>query len=64
MSASIYGGGGGEVTESTRRGLPPLLLVPSTALESMQLGGLSGITTLTMGLGKEGKAKEAAAGPA
>jgi regulator of protease activity HflC (stomatin/prohibitin superfamily) len=37
-----------------------IVLVPSTALESMQLGGLSGITALTMGLGKEGKAKEAA----
>ena len=39
-----------------------IVLVPSTALESMQLGGLAGITALTMGLGKEtnGEAKDAA----
>jgi regulator of protease activity HflC (stomatin/prohibitin superfamily) len=37
-----------------------IVLVPSTALESMQLGGISGITALTMGLGKDGRAKEAA----
>jgi regulator of protease activity HflC (stomatin/prohibitin superfamily) len=38
-----------------------IVLVPSTALESMQLGGLAGITALTMGLGTDGngKAKEA-----
>jgi len=27
--------------------------VPSTAVESMQLGGLAGLTALTMGLGQE-----------
>ncbi len=38
-----------------------IVLVPSTAIESMQLGGLSGITALTNGLAQEanGKAKEA-----
>jgi hypothetical protein len=34
-----------------------IVLVPSTALESMQLGGLAGITALTMGLGKDGNGK-------
>ena len=28
-------------------------IVPSTAVESMQLGGLAGLTALTMGLGQE-----------
>ena len=39
-----------------------IVLVPSTALESMQLGGIAGITALTTGLGKDGngKGKEAA----
>jgi hypothetical protein len=37
-----------------------IVVVPSTALESMQLGGLAGITALTMGLGKNGAAKEEA----
>jgi len=31
-----------------------IVIVPSTAVESMQLGGLAGMTALTMGLGKEG----------
>ena len=35
-----------------------IVLVPSTALESMQLGGIAGITALTMGLGKDGEGKE------
>lgn len=30
-----------------------IVVVPSTALESMQLGGLAGLTALTMGLGHE-----------
>jgi regulator of protease activity HflC (stomatin/prohibitin superfamily) len=30
-----------------------IVIVPSTAIESMQLGGLAGLTALTMGLGKE-----------
>jgi regulator of protease activity HflC (stomatin/prohibitin superfamily) len=35
-----------------------IVLVPSTAIESMQLGGLAGITALSMGLGKDGATKE------
>jgi regulator of protease activity HflC (stomatin/prohibitin superfamily) len=38
-----------------------IVIVPSTALESMQLGGLSGVAALTMGLGKDGKAREGVA---
>ena len=30
-----------------------IVIVPSTAVESMQLGGLAGMTALTMGLGKD-----------
>jgi hypothetical protein len=30
-----------------------IVIVPSTAVESMQLGGLAGMTALTMGLGQE-----------
>jgi regulator of protease activity HflC (stomatin/prohibitin superfamily) len=30
-----------------------IVIVPSTAVESMQLGGLAGLTALTMGLGQE-----------
>jgi hypothetical protein len=30
-----------------------IVIVPSTAVESMQLGGLAGLTALTMGLGRE-----------
>jgi regulator of protease activity HflC (stomatin/prohibitin superfamily) len=39
-----------------------IVVVPSSALESMQLGGLAGITALTMGLGKEtnGESKDVA----
>jgi regulator of protease activity HflC (stomatin/prohibitin superfamily) len=36
-----------------------IVIVPSSALETMQLGGLAGITALTMGLNKEGEKKEA-----
>ncbi len=32
-----------------------IVIVPSTAVESMQLGGLAGLTALTMGLGPDGK---------
>jgi regulator of protease activity HflC (stomatin/prohibitin superfamily) len=32
-----------------------IVIVPSTAVESMQLGGLAGLTALTMGLGQDGK---------
>ena len=30
-----------------------IVIVPSSALETMQLGGLAGLTALTMGLGQE-----------
>jgi regulator of protease activity HflC (stomatin/prohibitin superfamily) len=35
-----------------------IVVVPSTAVESMQLGGLAGLTALTMGIGKENRAGE------
>jgi len=35
-----------------------IVIVPSTAIESMQLGGLAGMTALTMGLGQERLNKE------
>jgi regulator of protease activity HflC (stomatin/prohibitin superfamily) len=35
-----------------------IVIVPSTAVESMQLGGLAGLTALTMGLGEEKAMKE------
>jgi regulator of protease activity HflC (stomatin/prohibitin superfamily) len=35
-----------------------IVIVPSTAVESMQLGGLAGLTALTMGLGEERAMKE------
>jgi regulator of protease activity HflC (stomatin/prohibitin superfamily) len=35
-----------------------IVLVPSTALESMQLGGIAGITALKMGLGNNGDSQE------
>jgi regulator of protease activity HflC (stomatin/prohibitin superfamily) len=38
-----------------------IVIVPSTAVESMQLGGLAGLTALTMGLGQE-QAKAMATG--
>ena len=37
-----------------------IVLVPSTALESMQLGGLTGLTALSMGVAKDTQAKETA----
>jgi hypothetical protein len=30
-----------------------IVIVPSTAVETMQLGGLAGMTALTMGIGQE-----------
>jgi len=33
-----------------------IVIVPSTAVESMQLGGMAGLTALTMGLGQEQRA--------
>jgi hypothetical protein len=35
-----------------------IVIVPSTAVESMQLGGLAGMTAMTMGLGQERARKE------
>ncbi len=35
-----------------------IVIVPSTAVESMELGGLAGMTALTMGLGQEHKQKD------
>ena len=32
-----------------------IVIVPSTAVESMQLGGRAGLTALTMGIGQEGQ---------
>jgi regulator of protease activity HflC (stomatin/prohibitin superfamily) len=37
-----------------------IVIVPSTAVESMQLGGLAGLTALTMGIGQEGAANRMA----
>jgi regulator of protease activity HflC (stomatin/prohibitin superfamily) len=36
-----------------------IVIVPSTAVESMQLGGLAGLTALTMGIGQEGQQAKA-----
>jgi hypothetical protein len=35
-----------------------IVIVPSTAVETMQLGGLAGMTALTMGIGQERVNKE------
>jgi hypothetical protein len=35
-----------------------IVIVPSSAIESMQLGGLAGLTALTMGIGQERANKE------
>jgi hypothetical protein len=35
-----------------------IVIVPSSAIETMQLGGLAGMTALTMGLGQEHAIKE------
>jgi regulator of protease activity HflC (stomatin/prohibitin superfamily) len=35
-----------------------IVIVPSSAVETMQLGGLAGLTALTMGLGQDKSAKE------
>ncbi len=40
-----------------------IVIVPSSAVESMQLGGLAGMTALTMGLGKENAQKIQAGAP-
>jgi regulator of protease activity HflC (stomatin/prohibitin superfamily) len=41
-----------------------IVIVPSSAVESMQLGGLAGLTALTMGIGQENRSKSEAASPA
>jgi regulator of protease activity HflC (stomatin/prohibitin superfamily) len=38
-----------------------IVIVPSSAIETMQLGGLAGMTALTMGIGQEREIKEKAA---
>lgn len=40
------------------KGNSTIVIVPSTAIESMQLGGLSGLTALTMGLDQKSANKE------
>jgi regulator of protease activity HflC (stomatin/prohibitin superfamily) len=40
-----------------------IVIVPSTAVENMQLGGLAGVTALTMGLGQERANKEKSGSP-
>ena len=39
-----------------------IVIVPSTAVESMQLGGMAGMAALTMGIGAENKKQEKEAG--
>jgi hypothetical protein len=41
-----------------------IVIVPSTAVESMQLGGIAGLTALTMGLGGDGADKQKDGEPA
>jgi regulator of protease activity HflC (stomatin/prohibitin superfamily) len=41
-----------------------IVIVPSTAVETMQLGGLAGMTALTMGLGQDRAMKEKESDPA
>jgi regulator of protease activity HflC (stomatin/prohibitin superfamily) len=41
-----------------------IVIVPSTAVETMQLGGLAGMTALTMGLGQDRAIKEKESDPA
>src|SRR6202166_1196092 len=40
-----------------------IVIVPSTAVESMELGGLAGLTALTMGIGQEGANGKGKDGP-
>jgi len=40
-----------------------IVVVPSSALETMQLGAVTGLTALTMGLGKDAKPPVVAPGP-
>ncbi len=41
-----------------------IVIVPSTAAESMQLGGIAGLTALTMELGQQGGSKPSSTEPA
>jgi regulator of protease activity HflC (stomatin/prohibitin superfamily) len=41
-----------------------IVIVPSTAVESMQLGGITGLTALTMGLGQKGGSRPPSSEPA
>jgi regulator of protease activity HflC (stomatin/prohibitin superfamily) len=41
-----------------------IVIVPSSAVETMQLGGLAGLTALTMGIGQDKTTKEASSDPA
>jgi regulator of protease activity HflC (stomatin/prohibitin superfamily) len=41
-----------------------IVIVPSSAIETMQLGGLAGLTALTMGLGPQQTIREASDEPA
>jgi regulator of protease activity HflC (stomatin/prohibitin superfamily) len=40
-----------------------IVIVPSSAVETMQLGGLAGLTALTMGLGQEKTIRDASSSP-
>src|SRR5271167_3664128 len=40
-----------------------IVIVPSTAVETMQLGGLAGMTALTMGIGQDKAARENGVSP-
>jgi hypothetical protein len=40
-----------------------IVIVPSSAVETMQLGGMAGLTALTMGIGQERTIKEANSQP-
>jgi hypothetical protein len=40
-----------------------IVIVPSTVVETMQLGGMAGLTALTMGIGQENTKKAKAGEP-
>jgi len=40
-----------------------IVIVPSSAVETMQLGGLAGLTALTMGIGQYKTVREASSDP-
>ena len=49
--------------EGLKRDNATIVIVPSTAVETMQLGGLAGITALTATLGQEKHAPAGVPGP-